>query len=266
MDDEQSAGVNREEGQAGLPDEGDEPQPEAAARESATPSTGEIGDPNVGRGLLDANMGPSSAMAHLYRGEVHRMKLWRDRLDRTTNWAVILMVGVLTWAFSNQTNPHYVILLGNAAMGLFLVIESRRYRAYDVWRSRVRQIQENVWSPGLDPDQEIDPEWRRDLAADYKFPALKISGEEAIAHRLRRIYLPLFAILNGAWLLRVTAFETDPWPGSAAVGPIPGIVVTGIIVVTFVATVVVAFRPRTWHARGELRSVDLRKQRKKESE
>jgi len=25
-------------------------------------------------------------MAHLYRGEVHRMKFWRKRLDRTTNW------------------------------------------------------------------------------------------------------------------------------------------------------------------------------------
>jgi uncharacterized membrane protein len=43
----------------------------------------------VGEGLLDEGMGPSSAMAHLYRGEVHRMKFWRERLDRTTRWAVV---------------------------------------------------------------------------------------------------------------------------------------------------------------------------------
>lgn len=38
----------------------------------------------------------SSAMAHFYRGEVHRMKYWRERLDRTSNWAVPVIVGVLT--------------------------------------------------------------------------------------------------------------------------------------------------------------------------
>lgn len=27
---------------------------------------------------------PGSPLAHLYRGEIHRMKLWRERLDRTT--------------------------------------------------------------------------------------------------------------------------------------------------------------------------------------
>ncbi len=33
----------------------------------------------VGEGLLEEDMGPSSAMAHLYRGEIHRMKFWRER-------------------------------------------------------------------------------------------------------------------------------------------------------------------------------------------
>jgi uncharacterized membrane protein len=51
-------------------------------------------DPAIGEGLLDEEMGPSSAMTHLYRGEIHRMKLWRQRLDRTTNWAVLLIAGV----------------------------------------------------------------------------------------------------------------------------------------------------------------------------
>lgn len=164
-------------------------------------------EPRVGTGLLHAEMGPSSALAHLYRGEIHRMKLWRERLDRTTNWAVLLMAALLTWAFSTETNPHYVILVGNAAVGLFLSIEARRYRAYDIWRSRVRSLQRNVWAPGLDPSTALgDEQWRRNLAADYARPTLKVTTAEAVAHRLRRVYLPLFAILNGAWLLRVTAF------------------------------------------------------------
>lgn len=167
---------------------------------------------------------------------------------------------MLTWAFSGEGNPHYVLLLGNAAIGLFLFIEARRYRAYDVWRSRVRHLQENVWAPGLDPEREIDEAWRTDLAADYYQPTLKITVEEAVAHRLRRVYLPMFAILNGAWLLRVTAFGDGVWPASAAIGSIPGWLVTAIVVLVFAASVVVACRPRTWHARGELRALELRKQ------
>jgi uncharacterized membrane protein len=218
-------------------------------------------DPEVGRGLLDAEMGPSSAMAHLYRGEIHRMKFWRERLDRTTNWAVLLIAAVLTWAFSAEGNPHYVLLIGNVVVGLFLFVEARRYRAYDIWRSRVRTLQENVWAPGLDPSVgPEDRDWRRKLAHDYREPTLKITTEEAVAHRLRRIYLPLFTVVNGAWLVRVTAFGSGAWPESAAVGAVPGELVTAVVALIYLVAVCMALRPRTWHAHAELRTEALRKE------
>jgi len=216
-------------------------------------------DPFVGEGLLDRDMGPSSAMAHLYRGEIHRMKLWRERLDKTTNWAVLLMAAVLTWAFSSESNPHYVILVGDAAVAMFLVIEARRYRAYDVWRSRVRDLQQHVWAVGLDPEIDLaNGEWRKTLAQDYLSPRLKISVEEALAHRLRRVYFPLFTVLNGAWVLRVTAFAETPWPASAAVGSLPGGLVSAAVVVVYLGALAICCRPRTWHTRGELLDEDLR--------
>jgi len=231
--------------------------------EESMPDEGAIpADPHVGQGLLDADMGPSSALAHLYRGEIHRMKLWRERLDKTTNWSVLVMAAILTWAFSSVRNPHYVILVGAATIGLFLLVEAHRYRAYDVWRSRVRSLQENVWAYGLDPSKGlVDENWRTHLADDYRTPTVKITIEEALAHRLRRVYLPLFTVLLGAWVIRVTAFDPLAWPESAAIGQIPGLVVTAIVLLVYAAAVVVAFRPRTWHARDELRTVDLRKKR-----
>ena len=213
----------------------------------------------VGRGLLDEEMGPSGAMAHLYRGEVHRMTFWRERLDRTTNWAVIVLAAVLTWAFSAEGNPHYLLLIGNVVLGAFLTIEARRYRAYDIWRSRVRTLQEELWATGLDGTGPSDPSWRARLAADYREPTVKITAEEAIAHRLRRIYLPLFLVLNTAWGLRITAFDGANWPGSAAIGSAPGFVVTAAVALLFVLALVVALRPRTWHAHAELRSESLRR-------
>jgi uncharacterized membrane protein len=215
-------------------------------------------DPYVGRGLLDASMGPSSALAHLYRGEIHRMKFWRERLDKTTNWAVVVMGGILTWAFSNDTHPHYVILVGIAAVALFLYIEARRYRAYDMWRSRVRILQENVWAYGLDPGSGVvDPEWRQKLSRHYRTPTLRITIGEALAHRLRRVYLPLFTVLVGAWIIRVSAFAADDWPASAAIGMIPGTTVTALVALAYVVGVGISFRRRTWRARDELKTEEL---------
>jgi uncharacterized membrane protein len=216
-------------------------------------------DPLVGAGLLDEEMGPSSSLAHLYRGEIHRMKFWRERLDRTTNWAVVVISALLTWSFSSTGTPHYVILIGIATLTVFLVVEARRYRGYDIWRTRVRSLQQNVFATGLDPSVELaNPDWRTVLASDYRQPTLKITAEEAIAHRLRRIYLPLFGLLLVAWGVRITAFATDPWVATARVGAIPGPVVTLTVAAFYVTALVVAFRPRTWHARCELRSEELR--------
>ncbi|MEF8842771.1 MAG: DUF2270 domain-containing protein [Haloarculaceae archaeon] len=196
-----------------------------------------------------------SALAHLYRGEIHRMKSWRERLDRTTNWAVIVMAAVLTWAFSSERNPHYVVLVGMAALSVFLVIESRRYRGYDIWRSRVRVLQENVFAYALDRDQGLaDPAWRENLSRDYRRPTMKLSFEAAVAHRLRRVYLPLFFLLLAAWLVRITAFSPQPWPGSAAIGGIPGVAVSVVVAVATLLLAFIAVRSRRW--KGELLDVD----------
>jgi uncharacterized membrane protein len=250
-----------------------DPEPDADARDADPDRPGDPGsgttdgrpvgatpNPRIGEGLLDADMGPSSAFAHLYRGELHRMKLWRERLDRTTNWSVLLMAAVLTWAFTNPSNPHYVLLVGGLAVALLLRLEAHRYRAYDVWRSRVRSLQRNVWATGLDPDRGLgDEEWRRRLADDYDEPTVKITTEEALAHRLRRVYLPLFAVFTLAWTLRVTAFGPQAWPASARIGPVSGTVVTAGVALAVLAAVVVAVRPRTWHASDELRTESLRR-------
>mgnify|MGYP000138554397 FL=1 len=217
---------------------------------------------DIGRGLLEAEMGPSSSLAHLYRGEIHRMKFWRERLDQTTYWAIVIMSAILTWTFSSRNNPHYVLLLGIAALTAFLIIEARRFRGYDIWRGRVRTLQKNVFAYGLDPSAGLeDPEWREKLSRDYRQPVIKISLEEAIAHRLRRIYLVLFTITLLAWVVRIAAFAMRPWPESAAVGDISGLVVTATVVAFYLLAVFVAMRTRTWQSEDELRTEAVGKDR-----
>jgi uncharacterized membrane protein len=82
----------------------------------------------IGAGLFEEEMGPGSAMAHLYRGEVHRMTRWRERLDRMSNWAVTVVAAILTWAFSDPSNPHSIVLMAGITVALFLGIEVHRFR------------------------------------------------------------------------------------------------------------------------------------------
>lgn len=215
-------------------------------------------DPTIGKGLFEEEMGPSSSVAHLYRGEVHRMTRWRERLDRTTNWAVTVMAAILTWSLSASSNPHFLLPLGAVAVAFFLGLEAHRFRGYIVWRTRVRLIQENALAQGLDPSADLlHPDWRTELAADYRQPTVKVSYEEALAHRLRRIYLPLLTIVLAAWAIRITVVSETPWPSSAAIGSVSGPIVIATVVGLYAVAVVITFRPREWRGHPELRSRDI---------
>ena len=66
-------------------------------------------------------------IAHYYRAEIARMAGWRDRIDRTTNWAITVVGAMLSISLSTPTAHHGVILFAMVLVLLLLVIESRRY-------------------------------------------------------------------------------------------------------------------------------------------
>lgn len=209
----------------------------------------------IGGEMVDDKTDMSSILGDAYRGELDRETTWRSRLDQTTTWAVTVMAAILTWAFSSTDNPHYVILVGVVTVTIFLLIEARRYRDYDVYRSRVRLIQENLLANALDPTQGIEhAEWRADLSRDYRTPTLKVTMREAIANRLRRVYLALLSILMAAWIFRITAFAPrESWLTTAAIVSVPGTVVVAIVGGFYIAVFALVFWPREREAMGEFR-------------
>src|SRR5262245_23060963 len=143
-------------------------------------------------------------MVHLYRGEMHRATQWRLRLDNTTNWAIISAGGLLTFSFDHSGSTPLVLLLGQVLLFAFLWIESRRYRIFDVWRGRVRRIEENFFNPMLTRRLvSPDPMWGELVALDLKHPAFKISRWHAMHQRFRANYVVLFVVLNFAWLAKL---------------------------------------------------------------
>ncbi len=169
----------------------------------------------------------NTAMVHFYRGEVQRSNTWRNRLDTTTNWAVITAGATLSFAFSSPVNPHFVIPINSVLVAFFLFMEARRYRYYELWSSRVRVLETGYFARILAPHTTIDREWAEHLAADLMTPHFTISEWEAVGRRLRRNYLWIFVLLAASWNLKVylhpyPAVSFDQFLYRASVGQVPG--------------------------------------------
>jgi len=178
----------------------------------------------------------TTAMVHFHRAEVQRSNTWRNRLDTTTNWAVLTAGATLSFAFSAPENPHFVILINTVLVAFFLTMEARRYRYYEIWASRVRVIETGFFAQILMPTQlGNESEWAEHLAHDLRTPHFTISLWEALGRRLRRNYLWLFALLAASWNLKVylhpfPARDISMFMRRASVGVLPGdlILLTGI--------------------------------------
>ncbi len=169
-----------------------------------------------------------TVMVHFYRGEVNRSTAWRQRLDATTNWAVLTTAGMLSFALGNPDNSHFALLLSNLIIVAYMLIEARRYRYFEVYRARVRMIEENFLIPVITRQLESPMlSWREMIAMDLDLPKYKTTMLEAVGFRLRRNYIYIYSIVLGTWIVKIMIhplpFESvdDLWPriGVGAISP-----------------------------------------------
>jgi uncharacterized membrane protein len=168
-----------------------------------------------------------TAMVHLFRAEIQRANVWRQRLDTTTNWAVVSTGATLSIAFSQPNIHHAIIILNTLLVIWFLFIETRRYRYYELWSYRVRLMETDFFAAMLVPPFHPSPEWAESLAENLLSPSFPISIWEAFGRRLRRNYFWIFLILYASWAAKIWLF---PQPATtlnefiqrSAVGPISG--------------------------------------------
>jgi uncharacterized membrane protein len=175
-----------------------------------------------------------TTLAHLYRGELYRSKVWRQRLDATTNWAVVLTGVALSIAFSTANNTPVTLILAGLVIFVFLIIEARRYRYFDIWRTRTRLLEVYFYGPILIRQPVLGAvNWNQALAQDMAYLHFHITVWEALGRRFRRNYAWLFGILGisyiGKLLVHPTSLRTvnQLWE-RAALGPIPGQLIIGI--------------------------------------
>jgi len=174
-------------------------------------------------------------IAHYHRAEMGRMAGWRDRIDRTTNWAITGVAAMLSLSLSSPTSHHGVLLFAMVLVQLLLLIEARRYRFFDVYRGRVRRLEKNYFAQILAPMPDPDGGWAEILGQDLRRPRFLIPLRVAMSRRLKRNYFWMFLILLLAWVLKIStpklqeegvareaAWSVGEIVGNASFGPVPG--------------------------------------------
>ncbi len=195
-----------------------------------------------------------NAIVHFYRASVMHADVWRQRLDATTNWAVVSTAAIVTFAFSAPENPHFILLLALAFSTFFLIMESRRYQMFDLYRHRVRMLNRYIIAPALSPstapeEEEIETELTA-LAEELGSTVPHLSLVDSMGYRLRRNYGLLFGAVFGTWLLKLWYHPSPAHSGAAYVarariGMAPGLGVligAGILVLILIF---LAVRART---------------------
>lgn len=188
---------------------------------------------------------------HFYRALVGHMDVWRQRMDATTNWAAATTAGMVTFTFSSADAPHFVLLLAIAFNCVFLLMESRRYQVFDLWRRRFRVLNRYLVAPVLSGREDTTTEEQQEaldrVASDLGRMVPHLPLSQAVGYRIRRNYAYLFLVAGLAWGLKL---EVHPIPAEAwdellqraAVGSLPGLVVLGLLVVPAAVLIVLAVR------------------------
>lgn len=189
----------------------------------------------AGQGLRSSDF--NTAMVHFYRAEITRSNAWRARLDATTNWAVITTGASLTFAFGSPFNTPVVLIFNTMLIILFLFIETRRYRYYELWTNRVRIMEQNFFAALLSPPFMPHADWADKITDSLNNPRFPIGFAEAFGRRYRRNYAPIFLILAVSWVVKISIHPTDvnsfnEFLQRAAFGPVSGWIVlcTGFVV------------------------------------
>ncbi|MER8811162.1 DUF2270 domain-containing protein [Mesorhizobium australicum] len=206
----------------------------------------------VGRPLSPGEL--VTVMSHFHRAEIARMAGWRDRLDRTSNWAITVVAAMLSVSLSTASAHHGVLLFAMLLVLLLLWIEARRYRFFDVYRARVRQFERHYFAQIFSPQPDFASDWLLILGESLRTPKFLVSQRVALARRLRRNYLHMMMILLLAWILKLStpSLIDQGVPvgfvgtmreavGAAALGPIAGVVIVTAVALLYAGLLAAAF-------------------------
>lgn len=207
--------------------------------------------------MTEPSKEPGAVLVHFYRAVVGHADVWRQRMDSTTNWAAGTTAVMISFTFGSTTAPHSVLLLAFVFNAMFLLIESRRYQAYDRWRRQFHALNQYLIAPHLvpgaspeeGPDMEVIREGMARIRENLGSTVPHLALREAVGHRIRRNYGYLFVIVLMAWALKLhthpepAAGLAEVWTRMEIAGASPGVVAITIGLVSLAGVLLAVTAP-----------------------
>jgi uncharacterized membrane protein len=136
-------------------------------------------------------------------------------------------------------------------------VEARRYRFFDVYRSRVRQFERHYFAEIFSPaGTGADANWIKAIGQSLREPEFNVTLTEAIGRRLRRNYIWMYIIVLLAWILKLTSPKLqaegvrfdyvatlESIVASAALGPLHGWVILLLVAAFYLWLAAATLRP-----------------------
>ena len=186
-----------------------------------------------------------NAMSHLYRGELGRIMVWRQRLDITSNWAITTTTTIVSVSFGFKEMPHLIFFFNLVIVLAMLWMEARRYRFYDAFRKRVRLLEAHFMISMISQSENhLEGRWREDLCEDLLIPTFKITRWEALGRRLKRNYVFIIAVILVSWTVKIFMHAKEPITSlssfyhAMALGHLPAWITATTFVVTILGSIV----------------------------
>ena len=197
----------------------------------------------------------STILIHYYRAMIGRADTWRMRMDATTNWAIVVTAGMISFALGSVTVPHWSLAILSLMTLSFLLLEARRLSFYNLWQHRALLVERGLIRPALWADEipsdacsdpaALERDFREELDPHLGRTVPRMRLRKAVARRLRRVYGYLIGVQVLAWLVKLASHPTPATSAAeivarAHVGPIPGTVVLALVAGSFVLVLVFA--------------------------
>lgn len=141
-------------------------------------------------------------VAHLYRGEMNRLTIYRQRLDTTTNWSITILLSSIVLYMGNDAISSHMIFFFIVPIVVFSIIEARRYRYYLISHHRIRLLEKYFYVQQIIRDDYTDGSICTELIDTLWSPSYTVSFFRAWNIRFSRNYIWLLYLIIMAWFIK----------------------------------------------------------------
>jgi len=136
---------------------------------------------------------------HLYRAEVGRLAVYKQRLDTTIHWTLTINLFLWTMIFDMSYDKQYISnkiillkILSYFTTFLFHLIDSRRYISYDEIKQRCVLMEKGMYACILN-EEECYKNWKEELLNTWIEPKKnKLNIYKSMKIRLRNIFIYIY--------------------------------------------------------------------------